>query len=409
MISNILYQIYPYQIFNSVFFRASMGFLTAYFITSLCIPPFIVYLHKKNFISDFNSKNKVPIMGGAVMVVAILIATILWIWSNHYVIASLAILLSFSAIGFVDDLVKVINHKKINEDISKKKKYSAKTDGISGTLKIILEILVTFVILVVTIYYFSSPSLNLQIPFVPIKNWHPSLPTAVYLLLAIFIVVGCANAVNLLDGLDSLVSIPIINSLLFVSAVTYIAGDSEWSSKLKIFFISTEIKELSIFSVIIVGSCIAFLKYNSPPAYIYMGDVGSLGLGAATGILFLFTKAELFLPIIGGTFVIAAFSVIVQRVWFFILLKLKGREYASKNRFFFRAPYHHHQQVAMSSQDNGINSVYSKLLSKFWFKSKYQFYKDYSKSKIDSKVIWQNHIKAVWFMVIAFLIYFKIR
>ena len=378
MISDLFYQLYPYQIFRSVFFRASMGFLTAYFLTSILLPPFITYLHKKNFISDFSSSStssKVPIMGGVIIIFSITVATVLWVWSNVYIFSILAFLVSFSLIGFADDYIKIRNYKKIESGIGEKKNYSDKSDGISGKIRLLLEIIIAFIILGVSLYFYNLPSTSLQIPMVPLKNWHPILAEWLYLILAVVVVVGCANAVNLLDGLDSLVSIPIINSLLFVGAVTYIAGDLDWSSKLKIAYISSNIKEVSIFTVIMVGSCIAFLKYNSPPAYIYMGDVGSLGLGAATGALFLYAKAELFLPIIGGAFVVAAFSVIMQRLWFFVILKFKGRDYAKKNRFFFRAPYHHHQQAVMSSYNNEINSVYHKLLNKIGISSKYKFYK----------------------------------
>ncbi len=413
MLAKLLYELYAYQIFQSVFFRASMGFLTSYFLTSILMPPFIVYMYKKEYVSDLADSSKassqVPIMGGAVIIFSLVISTFLWAWTNVYVISSITFLVCFGLIGLSDDCMKIQNNKKIRSGILKKKDYSEKSDGISAKLRIILEIVITVSILGITIYFYRIPGFDLQIPMVPIKNWHPNVSEWVYFLMAIFIVVGCANAVNLLDGLDSLVSLPIINTLIFIGSVSYIAGDMEWSEKLKIVFISEDLKELSIFSIIVVGGVIAFLKYNSPPAYIYMGDIGSLGLGASISALFLFAKAELFLPIVGGTFVIAAFSVIVQRLWFFIVLKIKGREYAKKNRFFYKAPYHHHQQAAMSFQEKDIRSVYHSWLEKLKLVPKYQFYKNYNKEKINSKVIWQNHIKAIWFLVIAFLIYFKIR
>ena len=397
MLAQLLHEIYAYQIYQSVFFRASMGFLTSYFLTSILMPPFIAYMYKKEYVSDLPdgsaSSSQVPIMGGAVIIFSLVVSTFLWAWANVYVISSIVFLVCFGLIGLSDDCIKIKNNKKIRAGLLKKKNYSDKSDGISGKLRIILEIVITASILGVTIYFYQIPSFDLQIPMVPIKNWHPTIPEGIYFLMAIFIVVGCANAVNLLDGLDSLVSVSIINTLLFIGSVSYIAGDMEWSEKLKIVFISEDLKELSIFSVIVVGGAIAFLKYNSPPAYIYMGDIGSLGLGATISVLFLFTKAELFLPIVGGTFVIAAFSVIVQRLWFFVVLKIKGREYATKNRFFYKAPYHHHQQAAMSFQEKDIRSVYHSWLEKLKLIPKHQFYKNHSKDKINSKVIWQNHIK----------------
>ena len=412
MLSDLLTAIYPYQLFRSVFFRASMGFLTAYFLTTILMPFFIDILKKKKIVSDFsNEKNKpaIPIMGGVIIITSLLLSTFLWVWMNFYIIACICFLVGFALIGFMDDYFKVQNYKKILQKKTNKKNYSNKADGISGRLRIALEFGLTAIIFGFCIYFYQTPNPQLQIPMIPIKNWHPTLSYGIYFLLVIFVVVGCANAVNLMDGLDTLVSIPIINSLLFIAAVSYIAGDMEWANRLKIIFVAEEIKELSIFSIIIIGSCIAFLKYNTPPAYIYMGDVGSLSLGATISVLFLFAKAELFLPIVGGVFVIAAFSVIVQRVWFFFALKLRGREYAKKNRFFFRAPYHHHQQAAMTKDTLEIRSIYQGWLKKISFKPQYNIEKQFTKKEIDSKVIWQNHIRSIWFLVIAFLIYFKIR
>ncbi len=412
MLSDLLTQFYPYQIFRSVFFRASMGFLTAYFLTNLLMPAFITYLHKKNYVSNFSTKKNnaaVPIMGGIVIVISLVISTLLWVWINFYIVACLLFLLGFASIGFADDYLKVKNYKKVMKGQAKKKNYSDKSDGMSAKLRLLLEILLSAAILGYTIYFYQTPSATLQIPTIPIKNWHPSLPYIIYFLLSIFVVVGCANAVNLMDGLDTLVSVPIINSVLFIAAVSYIVGDIEWASKLKIFFLSESLKELSIFSIIMAGGCVAFLKYNTPPAYIYMGDVGSLSLGATISALFLFAKAELFLPIVGGVFVIAASSVIVQKLWFFFSLHLKGRTYAEKNRFFFRAPYHHHQQAAMAPSELDIRSIYQGWLKKIGFMPRHNFYKDFTKKEIDSKIIWQNHIRSIWFLVIAFLIYFKVR
>jgi phospho-N-acetylmuramoyl-pentapeptide-transferase len=411
MIANLLAELYPYQIFRSVFFRAAMGFLTAYFLTTAFMPLFISYLQRNFFVADIPIENKkpTPIMGGIIIVISLVVSTLLWVWVNFYIIACLCFLVGFALIGFVDDYLKVKNYKKILAGASKKKSYSNKTDGMSGSLRLLLEFAITAAILGCTIYFYQTPSTSLQIPMVPLKNWHPALPYTVYFLLVCFMIVGCANAVNLMDGLDTLVSIPIVNSLIFIAAVSYIVGDIEWANRLKIYFLSEDLKELSIFSIIMVGGCVAFLKYNTPPAYIYMGDVGSLGLGAAISALFLFTKAELFLPIVGGVFVIAAFSVIVQRVWFFFALKLRGRKYAEKNRFFFRAPYHHHQQAAMDPDPMGIRSIYQGWLKKLRITSNYNLEKNFTKKEIDSKVIWQNHIRSIWFLVIAFLIYFKIR
>ena len=209
MLAQLLHEIYAYQIYQSVFFRASMGFLTSYFLTSILMPPFIAYMYKKEYVSDLPdgsaSSSQVPIMGGAVIIFSLVVSTFLWAWANVYVISSIVFLVCFGLIGLSDDCIKIKNNKKIRAGLLKKKNYSDKSDGISGKLRIILEIVITASILGVTIYFYQIPSFDLQIPMVPIKNWHPTIPEGIYFLMAIFIVVGCANAVNLLDGLDSLV------------------------------------------------------------------------------------------------------------------------------------------------------------------------------------------------------------
>ena len=118
MLAKILHELYVYQIFQSVFFRASMGFLTSYFLTSILMPPFIAYMSKKECVSDLSdsssSSSQVPIMGGAVIIFSLVVSTFLWAWANVYVISSIAFLVCFGLIGLSDDLMKIKNNKKIN-------------------------------------------------------------------------------------------------------------------------------------------------------------------------------------------------------------------------------------------------------------------------------------------------------
>ena len=125
MLAQLLHEIYAYQIFQSVFFRASMGFLTSYFLTSILMSPFIAYMYKKEYVSDLSDGSafsaQVPIMGGAVIIFSLVIATFLWTWTNVYVLSSIAFLVFFGLIGLSDDCIKIKNNKKIRQGLLKKK------------------------------------------------------------------------------------------------------------------------------------------------------------------------------------------------------------------------------------------------------------------------------------------------
>ncbi len=271
--------------------------------------------------------------------------------------------------------------------------------------------MISFIVIGATYWIFDGINGQVHIPMIPMKNWFPEIPAVVFIPLSMIIIVGGANAVNLTDGLDSLATVPIITCSVFIAGAAYLAGDMEWSDRLKLLYISDEIKEVSIFAIAIIAACLAFLNFNSPPASIYMGDVGSLGLGSAVCAMFIFVKAELYLPIVGGTFVIAALSAILQRIWFKLALWKKGREWAERNRFFYRAPYHHHQQslLTYSSEQPEINSVWHNFLMKIGIgqvpvEDQYR-----NRDDINNKVIWKNHLRAMALLVIAAMIYFKVR
>jgi phospho-N-acetylmuramoyl-pentapeptide-transferase len=394
-----------------------MGYLTAYFLVSYFMPVIIRKFRRLGITSDFRKgdsesgpyQGATPIMGGVVLIPSVIIAIVLWAWLNVYIVSLLILLTAYGLIGFADDYAKVRNKLKVESGALEKKSYADKADGISGKLRLGLEFGVTLLVMLGMFYVTGHLDARMQIPMIPIKNFLPVLPAWLYLGLAVFIVVGGANAVNLTDGLDSLATVPILTSSLFIAAAAYISGDFEFSSRLKLMFLTNDLKEITVFAVALIGTGIAFLKFNSPPASIYMGDVGSLGLGAAVSGMFVFIKAEFYLPIVGGIFVLAAVSAIVQRVWFKVLLKLKGRDYAEKHRFFYRAPYHHHQQALITYNDSEIKSAYHQLLKKFNLKKISDADKYMKPHEVNNKVIWHNHIKAIWFLVFALIIYFKVR
>lgn len=420
MLADILYYIVPYQIFKSVFFRGGLAFLTTYFAISLVLPAVIRLFRHKNITSDFSKKwtpgngpysGATPIMGGAILIPTIILSNLLWTWVNEYTIALFFIIGTFAVIGAVDDIVKVLHKRKIEAGLIDKKSYTNKADGIRGDLRLFLEFLVAFLVIGIFYWFFQGLDGRIHIPMIPMKTWFPELHPYLLIPLLAVIIVGGANAVNLTDGLDSLATVPIITTAMFVASAAILAGDAEWSERLKLLYISEDMKEVAIFAASIIAGCTAFLKFNSPPAQIYMGDVGSLGLGAAICSMFIFIKAELYLPIVGGTFVMAAISVLIQRIWFKIALYRKGREWAEKNRFFYRAPYHHHQQslIKYRNGDTEIVSVWHEFLKKLGIGNIPDEDKYLVQEHINNKVIWKNHIRSVALLVIAMMIYFKVR
>ena len=420
MLADLLYYVLPYQIFKSVFFRGGMTFLTTYFLISWTLPVVIRIFRHHNVTSDFRKKasNKqgpydgaTPIMGGVVLIPTIVFSSLLWAWINQYTIGLLITIGSFALIGAVDDLAKVIHKRKVESGQSIKKSFADKADGIRGDFRLISEFLVASIVIGIFYWFFEGIDGRIHIPMIPMKTWFPELHPYVFIPLVVLIIVGGANAVNLTDGLDSLATVPIITCSVFIASAAVLAGDVGWSERLKMLYISEEIKEVAVFAVSLIAGCAAFLKFNSPPAQIYMGDVGSLGLGAAICSMFVFVKAELYLPIVGGTFVIAALSSILQRLFFKIALYLKGREYAEKNRFFYKAPYHHHQQTLIKYHEEKLEivSVWHEFLKRFGFgiilaEDKYK-----NQEHINNKVVWKNHIRAIALLVIALMIYFKVR
>ena len=153
------------------------------------------------------------------------------------------------------------------------------------------------------------------------------------------------------------------------------------------------------------------MKYNSPPALIYMGDLGALALGSMVSAMFIFVKAELFLPIVGGVFVFSVLSSIIQRTFFKLIMWRKGRLKAERYRFFLRSPYHHHLQRLWTYTENkqDIVSVWVILQNKLGFNPVPEENKLLTPQEVNSRVIWHMHLKSVWLFVLTLIIYFKVR
>lgn len=262
---------------------------------------------------NHKTKTNIPTMGGIFIVLTVLTTAMLWcnLTDLHVWLVLLSLIL-FGLIGLWDDTTKIINGK-----------------GISASKKFGLQILSAFLVIILWIY-FLQPDLSITFPF--IKTLHPSLGF-IFIFWCVFVILSASNAVNLTDGLDGLAIGSLIYNFGTFAIISYAAGHLVISSYLQIPFAGTA--ELSVLCAIFVGASLGFLWYNTYPAQVFMGDVGSLALGAALGLIVLMTKQELLFVISGGLFVLEAITVILQVAWFKLF----------KKRIFKMAPIHHHFEL----------------------------------------------------------------
>jgi len=263
------------------------------------------------------SKSGTPTMGGILILVAITISVLLWAdLTNTYVWVVLFVVLSFGVIGFIDDYRKVIR-KDSNGLIAKWKYFWQTIVGLATAL---------------FLYQISHPEQTfLLIPFV--KDVMPQMGM-LYIVMTYFVIVGTSNAVNLTDGLDGLAIVPTVMVAGALALFAYVTGHYNFSNYLNIPHIAMA-SELVVVCTAIVGAGLGFLWFNTYPAQVFMGDVGSLSLGAALGVIAVLVRQELVLFIMGGVFVIETVSVILQVGSY----KLRGK------RIFRMAPIHHHYEL----------------------------------------------------------------
>ncbi|OCC14750.1 Phospho-N-acetylmuramoyl-pentapeptide- transferase [Dissulfuribacter thermophilus] len=262
-------------------------------------------------------KEGTPSMGGLLIIGAVTVSTLLWAnLKNVYIWLVLWILVSFGCIGLIDDL------KKIRLKDSR---------GLAGRWKLVFQILISLIFGMV-LYKFDLLDTRLSVPF--FKNLHPDLGVF-YWPFIVLVITGASNAVNLTDGLDGLAIGPFIICAAVYGLFVYLAGHFELARYLLIPHVKGA-GEISIFCGALVGAGLGFLWYNSYPAEIFMGDVGSLSLGGSLGAVAVIVKQELLLLIVGGIFVVEALSVMLQVAYF----KTTGGK-----RIFRMAPIHHHFEL----------------------------------------------------------------
>ncbi|MEX2449703.1 MAG: phospho-N-acetylmuramoyl-pentapeptide-transferase [Rhodospirillales bacterium] len=329
MLYNFLYpladQFSALNVFKYLTFRTGGAVMTALIISFVLGPSLIEMLRARQHggqpirddgpVSHIVSKKGTPTMGGVMILLALVIATVLWAdLTNGYVWAAIGVTVAFGVIGFVDDYRKVIRRD---------------SRGLSGKLKLLLETLVAVAAILWIVKLLPGPlGTTLAVPF--FKNVLINLHWG-FMLLAIVVMVGASNAVNLTDGLDGLAIGPVMIVAGVFTMISYLVGNLVFANYLQLHHVPGA-GELSVFCGALVGAGLGFLWFNAPPAKVFMGDTGSLALGGALGTVSVITKHELVLAIVGGLFVLETVSVIMQVVSF----KLTGK------RVFRMAPLHHH-------------------------------------------------------------------
>ncbi len=295
-----------------------------------------------------------PTMGGSLILLALVLPTILWCdLRNHFVWLTLAVTVGFGAVGFVDDWLKVSKRN---------------TKGLPGKLKLAWEFAIAGAAMIYLFYsdtYEPGIRFGVSLPFTDFYRLGWTLAPWVYIVFATVIVVGAANAVNLTDGLDGLAIGPVIINAGTFLVLAYLAGVQTLLIRKLAAGAPTELNlaeylriphingasELAIYCASMVGAGIGFLWYNTYPASVFMGDVGSLSLGGGIGMLAVSTKNEVTLAIVGGLFVVEALSVMIQ----------VGSYKLRKKRVFRMAPIHHHYELKGWAEP--------KIIVRFWIVS----------------------------------------
>lgn len=325
------------NVFRYITFRSFISFFTAFAVCYLVGPYFIQTLKKRHFgqsIRDdgpqsHKKKQGTPTMGGGLILLGVLVPTLLWVdLSNPFVWAVLVVTFGFGFIGYWDDWLKV----------SKKN-----TKGVKGKVRLAAEFSISAAVLGFLVMQHDMPTL-VTFPF--FKELSLDLGW-LYVVFASLVIVGCANAVNLTDGLDGLAIVPVIICAGTLGIFAYIAGHAEIARYLAVPYIKGA-GEMVPLAGAVVAAGMGFLWFNTYPAQVFMGDVGSLSLGGFLGITAVISQNELLLVVLGGVFVVEALSVITQVISF----KLTGR------RIFKMAPIHHHFEL------KGLDET--KIIVRFW-------------------------------------------
>lgn len=317
-------------------FRAIMSTMTAMLMCFVLAPWFISKLRGKQISQMIReegpeshyAKAGTPTMGGALIILSVLVPTVLWAdVRNIFVLATTIVTAGYGAIGYLDDRLKI---------------QGKNTRGLPGRFKLLGQVVIGGAVM--AYLFLDSPELpaewveiraRLSVPFLAFDKYPIELPLWLYAAFALFVVVAMSNAVNLTDGLDGLAIGPVMINAGTYLIWAYVAGSVLFGQPLADYLDIAGIEpmaELAVFAAAVIGAGIGFLWYNTYPAQVFMGDVGSLALGGGLGMMAVLTKTELLSVIIGGVFVVETLSVVTQVTSY----KLFGK------RVFLMAPIHHH-------------------------------------------------------------------
>jgi len=331
-----LYRHLDINLFQYISVRAGFAFFIALLITLFVMPRFIKWAQDKceQPINDYapdshQHKAKTPTMGGVVFLGAALLATVLTAKLNSYfVVGGLLTLSLFGLIGLQDDLSKVMK----NENLA----------GLSARAKLLLQVLSAGIV-TTYLYFYAGFDTELYLPF--LKN--PLFDMGIFAIIFwVLVMIGTSNAVNLTDGLDGLATVPSIFSLMSLSAIVYITGHAIFSEYLLL--PNFPVGEVVIIAAALIGSLAGFLWFNCHPAEVFMGDSGSLTIGAFIAYMGILGKSEVLLVLIGLIFVIETVSVMLQ----------VGSYKFRQKRVFLMAPIHHHFEMKDWAEN--------KIIVRFW-------------------------------------------
>lgn len=332
-----LHQTLDINLLGYITIRAGISFFLALLFTLFLMPLFIRWAQRTSSVQPINEwaperhkeKASTPTMGGIVFVIATIVASLLSIkFSNVYAIGALLTITLFALIGFQDDFAKV----KKNENLA----------GLKARTKLLLQIISALIISVYLCVY-ANFNTDLYVPF--FKS--PVIDMGIFsIALWIIVIIATSNAVNLTDGLDGLATVPSIAALSSFIIIIYITGHAKISAYL--LMPNFDVGEVAIVASALMGALCGFLWYNCHPAEVFMGDSGSLTIGAFLGYLAIISKSEILLLLIGSIFVIETLSVILQ----------VGSYKLRKKRVFLMAPIHHHFEMK--------NWAENKIIVRFW-------------------------------------------
>lgn len=331
-----LFEQFHINLLQYISVRAGIAFFIALLLTLALMPRFIRWAQRtasvqpiSDYVPQHQVKAKTPTMGGAVFMLSTLIASALTIrFDNAFALGAMLTLLLFMMIGFKDDYAKIV--KKAN------------LGGLSARGKLVLQMAAALFV-GLFLHFAAGLDTDLYLPFYKFPLCDMSWTAFAFWAL---VIVGASNAVNLTDGLDGLAAVPSVFALATLSIFVYVIGHSGLSAYL--YMPHFPAGEAAVVAAALIGALIGFLWYNAHPAEVFMGDTGSLPLGAVIGYLGIVAKSELLLLLIGLIFVIETISVILQIGSF----KLRNK------RVFLMAPIHHHFEMK--------NWAENKIIVRFW-------------------------------------------